>query len=66
MEKAWQPVIAAKANKDIERCIVPGTHMTCVTTHIQDLAVRLSTSLQRVQEEAAIHDQVKVAVKVAR
>jgi amino acid adenylation domain-containing protein len=50
-EKTWLPVIKAKAGEEIERHIVPGTHMSCVTEHVQDLAACLSSCLSRVQEE---------------
>jgi thioesterase domain-containing protein len=66
IERAWLPVIAAKDRKDIERHIVPGTHMSCVTEHIQDLAACLSVCLQRVQEEAVIHSHTITAARVVR
>jgi thioesterase domain-containing protein len=66
IEQSWLPVIAAKDSEDIERHIVPGTHMSCVTEHIQDLAACLSTCLQQVQEEALIPSRTRVAVGVAR
>ena len=65
IEKTWLPVTAAKDSKDIENHIVPGTHMSCVTKHTQDLAACLSTCVHRVQEEALIHSQMR-AVEVAR
>jgi hypothetical protein len=65
-EKTWLPVIEAKAGEEIEHHIVPGTHMSCVTEHIQDLAACLDVCLSQVQEEAlsqtggATHDNAPV------
>ncbi len=53
MENSWQPVTQAKKSEDIETHFVPGTHMSCVTDHIQDLAECLRLSMMRVQEETA-------------
>ncbi len=50
-EKTWLPVTEAKDGEDIEIHNVPGTHMSCVTEHIQDLAKCLSACLSRIQEE---------------
>ncbi len=49
IEKTWLPVTEAKDSQDIENHVVPGTHMSCVTEHIQDLAECLSTCVSRIQ-----------------
>jgi len=53
IENSWQPVTRAKKSEDIETHFVPGTHMSCVTEHIQHLAECLRLSMTRVQEETA-------------
>jgi len=53
IEKSWRPVTEAKDSEDVENHVVPGTHMSCVTRYVQDLAEGLSTCVSRVQEEAA-------------
>jgi hypothetical protein len=52
IEKSWYAVTGAKEREDVENHVVAGTHMSCVTEHIQDLAGCLSTCVSRVQEEA--------------
>jgi thioesterase domain-containing protein/acyl carrier protein len=52
IEKTWLPVTETKDSQDIENHFVPGTHMSCVTEHIQVLAERLNTSVRQVQEKA--------------
>jgi pimeloyl-ACP methyl ester carboxylesterase len=54
-KKKWLPVIKAKAGEEIEHHIVPGTHMSCVTEHVQDLAACLSSCMSRVREETVNH-----------
>jgi thioesterase domain-containing protein len=49
----WQPVTGRKERADVEEHIVPGTHMSCVTDHVQELAETLGECLSRVQEEAS-------------
>ncbi|MBV9258096.1 MAG: hypothetical protein JO215_08770 [Ktedonobacteraceae bacterium] len=43
------PVVQGK--KDLAHHYVPGTHMSCVTDHIQVLAELLSEHLHRAQRE---------------
>jgi hypothetical protein len=52
IEKTWLPVTEAKDSQDIENHVVPGTHMSCVTEHIQVLAERLNTCVRQAQEKA--------------
>ena len=52
IEKSWRPVTKAKDSKDVEKHPIPGTHMSCVTEHIQDLAECLSSCMSSIQEEA--------------
>ena len=54
-KKRWLAVIKAKAGEEIEHHIVPGTHRSCVTEHVQDLAAYLSSCMSRVQEETVNH-----------
>ena len=49
IENVWLPVTGAKNSEDIENYVVPGTHMSCVTDHIQELAQCFSSSLQKAQ-----------------
>ena len=51
--RTWQPVTGRKGQADLEEHIVAGTHMSCVTDHIQDLAEILGECLNRVEEEAS-------------
>ena len=64
IEKTWLPVTEAKDSKDIENHIVPGTHMSCVTEHIQDLAECLSACVRRVQEEALNQSQNRLQYSI--
>lgn len=48
-EEDWRPVTRAKNSKDVEGYVIPDTHMSCVTDHIQDLANRFSASLYPIQ-----------------
>jgi amino acid adenylation domain-containing protein len=52
IENAWRPVIGAKDSDDVENHVIPGTHMSCVSEHIQVLAERLNTCVIQVQEKA--------------
>jgi surfactin family lipopeptide synthetase A len=52
IEKTWRPVTEAQDSQGIENHFVPGTHMSCVTEHIQVLAERLNTCVRQVQEKA--------------
>ena len=49
IEDTWHPVTRAKNSEDIENYAVPGTHMSCVTDHIQELAQCFSSSLQKAE-----------------
>ena len=42
---------------DIEEHVVAGTHMSCVTDHIQGMAEVLSECLSRVEQEASSIEQ---------
>ena len=53
MADSWLPVTQAKKSDDVEIHFVPGTHMSCVTEHIQDLAECLRMSMMQEQEELA-------------
>ena len=64
IENTWSPVTEAKDRKEIESHIVQGTHMSCLTEHIQDLAECLSTCLSRLQEEA-LNQPVEATMKNA-
>jgi len=48
----WQPVTGRKEPADVEEHVVAGTHMSCVTDHVQDVAQSLGECLSRVAEEA--------------
>jgi hypothetical protein len=41
----WREIVEAKDKDTIENYFVPGTHMSCVTEHIQDVAERLRLCL---------------------
>ncbi len=49
----WSPVTEVKASADIESHVIPGTHMSCVTEHIQELTAALVSCVSRAAEEAA-------------
>ncbi len=51
IENAWRPVIEAKNGKEVENYVIPGTHMSCVTKHVQVLAEGLGMCVRRTQEE---------------
>jgi len=53
--RTWQPVTERKEPADIEEHAVPGTHMSCVTDHVQHVAEILSERLSRVEHEACIN-----------
>jgi thioesterase domain-containing protein len=55
IEKTWLPITAAKDSQDLESHTLPGTHMSCITEHVQDLAICLSACVQQAQEGALIH-----------
>ena len=46
LEAVWRRLAPAK---EVEDHIIPGTHMSCVTTHTRDLAQLLSAYLSEVQ-----------------
>jgi amino acid adenylation domain-containing protein len=50
--RSWQPVTGRKDLADIEEHVVAGTHMSCVTDHIEGMAETLSECLSRVEQEA--------------
>ena len=50
--RTWAPVIAGKRRQDIEEHVVTGTHMTCITEHIQELADVMAECLDRVDHDA--------------
>jgi amino acid adenylation domain-containing protein len=52
IENAWRPLMDAKDSEDVESHVIPGTHMSCVTEHIQVLAERLNICVRQVQEKA--------------
>ena len=51
--RTWAPVIAAKRPRDIEEHVVAGTHMTCITDHIQELSDVMAACLNRAEQDAA-------------
>jgi len=52
IENVWLPITDLKNSEDIESYVVPGTHMSCVTDYIQELAQCFSSSLQKAQANA--------------
>ncbi len=50
--RTWQPVIRRKKPAGTEEHMVAGTHMSCVTDHVQGMAAILSECLAGVEEEA--------------
>ncbi len=50
--QTWHPVTRCKDPADIDDYVVPGTHLSSVTDHVQDVAEILSECLSRVEHEA--------------
>jgi thioesterase domain-containing protein len=51
IEETWEPVTKAQARGEIATSLVPGTHLSCVTDFIEELAQCMSTSLEQAQQE---------------
>jgi hypothetical protein len=51
ISRTWQPVTRRKQPADTDEHVVPGTHLSCVTDHIQDMAAVLSKCLSGVEQE---------------
>jgi amino acid adenylation domain-containing protein len=51
--RTWEPVIRGKRPSDVEEHVVEGTHMSCVTDYIQDLADVMGECLSRVENETS-------------
>jgi thioesterase domain-containing protein len=49
----WQSVTSRKAPADVQEHVVAGTHMSCVTDHIKEMALALAESLDKAEQEAA-------------
>jgi amino acid adenylation domain-containing protein len=49
--RVWQPVTRRSRAADIDEHAVAGTHMSVITEHIQDLAVKLSACLAQADPE---------------
>ena len=49
--RSWAPVMRNMRSVDIEEHVVAGTHMTCITDHIQELADAVGGCLSRVEQE---------------
>jgi amino acid adenylation domain-containing protein len=50
--RTWEPVTGRKEPADIEEHVVAGTHMSCITDHIEEVAESLSECLSRMEREA--------------
>ncbi len=50
--RTWEPLIAGKRPHGIEEHTVAGTHMSCITDHIQELADLMADCLSRVEQDA--------------
>ena len=55
--RTWEPVINSKRPEDVEEHAVAGTHMSCVTDHIQDLADIMGDCLSRVEMHPGATDR---------
>ncbi len=51
ISQTWLPVLRRKAPTDIEEHTVTGTHMSCVTNHIEGLAETVSECLNQLEQE---------------
>jgi hypothetical protein len=51
IESTWSPVTDVKASADIESHVIPGTHMSCVTEHIQELTAALVSCVSEAAQE---------------
>jgi thioesterase domain-containing protein len=51
--ETWQPVVKHKLPSDIEEHAIDGTHISCVTDGVDDLAETLSGCLYRLDEDPA-------------
>lgn len=59
--RTWEPVINSKRPEDVEEHVVAGTHMSCVTDHIQDLADVMGDCLSRVEMQPGVTDPSSAA-----
>jgi acyl carrier protein len=50
--RTWYPVTGRKEPADVDEHLVAGTHMSCVTDYIQELAKTLGECLDRAEKEA--------------
>jgi thioesterase domain-containing protein/acyl carrier protein len=46
----WREIVEVKDKETIENHVVPGTHMTCITVHVKDVAQGLRTCLSEIQQ----------------
>jgi amino acid adenylation domain-containing protein len=52
ISQTWQPVTRCKQPTDTDEHVIPGTHMSCVADHTQDMAAILSECLSGVEQGA--------------
>jgi acyl carrier protein len=57
ISRTWLPITLRKQPAEIEEYVVGGTHMSCVTDHIQELAERLGECLMRAEQETCSTEQ---------
>jgi amino acid adenylation domain-containing protein len=50
IRESWLSILQAKNVNDVEEHVIPGTHMSCVTDHIQPFTEILSTCLLQVHQ----------------
>jgi len=52
IRRAWEPVINSKRPSHIEEHVISGTHMSCATDDLPELAEALAACLTRVERQA--------------
>jgi hypothetical protein len=50
--RTWQPIISRKRRGDVEEHHVGGSHMSCVTDHVEELARALGDCLDTLERRA--------------
>jgi amino acid adenylation domain-containing protein len=61
IRESWLSILQTKNANDIEEHTVPGTHMSCVTDHIQPFTQTLSTCLLQVHQREILPAPVSVS-----
>jgi amino acid adenylation domain-containing protein len=61
IRESWLSILQTKNANDIEEHTVPGTHMSCVTDHVQPFTQILSTCLLQVHQHEMLPTPVSVS-----